>query len=144
MPFPAINYCLVCEGIRQEMAGKLSVLGFFGVTPNVDIWVGRLDLPAPIVLVMGFGPVTDNQAYSHTVSVTNPDGSILLQSPEARINTVPNRAGLIVSGAAVVPRIAGVRTVRVTVNGQLHFQAQFNLRQATPQEIAGLPGAPLQ
>lgn len=142
MPFPTVNFCLVCEGVRPELGGKFSILGFFGLTPNVDIAVGRLDQPLGLSVVLGFGLVTDvNQVYNHSISVTNPDGSVLFQSPIGPINVVRGKAGLLVSGAAAIPRVAGPRTVRLVVNGQTLFEGQFLIRQATPQELAGLPGA---
>jgi hypothetical protein len=57
MPFPAIDYCLVCEGVRQEFGGKLTILGFFGVTPNVDIGVGNLNQPLTLMVVLGLAPL---------------------------------------------------------------------------------------
>lgn len=144
MPFPTINYCIVCEGIRQEMGGKLSILGFFGVTPNVDIGVGRLDQPLVLAVVLGFGAVTDaNQVYNHSVAIFNPDGSVLFQSPTAKINTLLGKPGLIVSGSPAIPRVPGPRTIKVIINGETRFESQFMIRQATPQELAGMLGAAL-
>ena len=37
MAFPKIRHCLVCEGVREEINRKRSVLGFYGVTPDVEI-----------------------------------------------------------------------------------------------------------
>lgn len=145
MPFPRINFCLICDGVRPEMGGKLSILGFYGATPNVEIAVGRLDQPVSIVAVMGFGPITDaTQVYNHSVSILNPDGTFLVQGPTARINVILGKPGLIVSGAPAIPRAAGPRRVRLVLNGQTHFEDQFLIRQASPQELAGFPGAALQ
>jgi len=33
MPFPAITTCLVCDGVRQEILNKYTIVGFYGVTP---------------------------------------------------------------------------------------------------------------
>jgi hypothetical protein len=142
MPFPPINFCIVCEGIRPELGGKLSILGFFGVTPNVDIGVVRLEQPLSVTVVLGFGVVPDANPYNHSIVVRNPDGSVLFQSPTARVNTVLRKPGLLVSTFVAIPRVAGLRTVKVIVDGQESpFEGQFMIRLATPQELAGMPGA---
>jgi hypothetical protein len=142
MPFPKVTYCIICEGVRPELGGKVSILGFFGVAPNVDIGLAKFDQPLSLAVVIGFGPVTDaNQVYNHSVVVLNPDGSILFQTPTAKINTVPGKGGAIVAGAVAIPRTPGLRIVRVLVNGETWSECQFMIRQATPQELAGLPGA---
>lgn len=144
MPFPAINYCLVCEGFRQEMGGKFSVLGFFGVVPNVDIGLGRLDQPLALTLLLGFGAVDDaSQTYNHSVIILNPDGSVLFQTPQAKINTLSGKPGVLIAVGAGIPKMSGLRTIKVVINGETWFEKQFMIRQATPQELAGLPGAPI-
>jgi hypothetical protein len=39
MTHPFITACLVCDDVREEKNRKLSLLGFFGVCPNVTIIV---------------------------------------------------------------------------------------------------------
>jgi hypothetical protein len=143
VPFPAVTFCLMCESIRQEMANKLSILGFFGVLPDVDIGAVRLDQPLVLAVVLGFGSVTDAAVYNYSISVVNPDGSAFFQSPNARVNTVVGRAGILVTGGGAVPRVAGPRTVRLIINGEPHYENRFMIHQATTQELAGLPGAPI-
>jgi hypothetical protein len=145
VPFPNSTYCIVCEGVRPELGGKVSILGFFGVTPNVDIGVGKLEQPLGLAVLVGFGPVTEaNQTYNHAISILNPDGSTLFQTPTSKINTILNRAGTLIAGGAVIPKVAGTRIVRVTVNGAVWSEHHFVIRLATPQELAGMPGAALQ
>ncbi len=143
MPFPRINYCLVCENFRQEILGKLSILGFMGITPNVDVGIGRLDQPFAVVFIIGFGIVEDaNQAYSYTGVILNPDGSTLFQNPQpVPINTMAGRGGIIIFPVMGIPRVVGLRTIRLIINGQMCFESQFMIHQATPVELAGIPGA---
>lgn len=143
MPFPPFTYCIICEAVRPEMGGKITILGFFGLTPNVDIAVGRLDQPLTVSIIIGFGAVEDANQYEHTIQVLNPDGTLFFGIPQARINTIRGRGGALVTGATVIPRVPGPRTVNVTINGEVRLAGQFTIRQATPQELAGLPGAPV-
>ena len=144
MAFPAINYCMVCESVRPEMGGKLSVLGLFGLTPVVDIGVLKLDQPLVLTVLFGFSPVTDAQAYNYSIVISNPDGSVLFQSSPTKVNTLPGKPGVIASTFASVPKTVGLRKIRVVVNGETKFESQFTIRKAEPQELAGMPGATLQ
>jgi hypothetical protein len=45
MPSVRINHCLICNAARQEARNKVSLLGFFGITPNVEVRLESFDLP---------------------------------------------------------------------------------------------------
>ena len=52
-----VNHCIVCEGLRPEVGGKSTIVGFVGVLPNVKIWIGNLDAPIPqLTFVFIFAP----------------------------------------------------------------------------------------
>ena len=42
MAFPKIHSCLICEAVRGEEGGKLTLLGFLGMSPNVSFKVKTL------------------------------------------------------------------------------------------------------
>jgi|SRR5882762_873824 len=44
---PILN-CIVCEGVRQEILNKYTILGFFGIAPNVKISIRDFKLPVTI------------------------------------------------------------------------------------------------
>jgi hypothetical protein len=146
MPFPPINFCLVCESVRQEVGGKLTILGFFGVPPIVDIGVLGLDQPVTITFIFGFGRITDaNPRYTHTVEILNPDGSMLAQTPVAApINAQAGQPGIVGFGSTFVPRTEGLRTIRLRINGDLIYENTLMIHHVRPQELAGMPGVRLQ
>lgn len=83
--------------------------------------------------------------YNHSVVILNPNGSELARSPQpSPINVIAGRPGLIAFGAIAIPVVAGRRIVRLLVNERVHFENSFMIRQAQPQELAGMPGARLQ
>lgn len=47
-----IQTCLVCDMIRPELNGKLIILGFFGICPNVHITLAALDRPTPLTFLL--------------------------------------------------------------------------------------------
>jgi hypothetical protein len=137
MPFPAINYCLVCESARPELGGKVSLLGFAGVTPNVDLGVQKFGLPMLLTLVFGFSPMEDvSQLYNHEIHIINPDGSFLARTPASPVNAERGKPGLLVLSIPVLAMEPGRRTVRVIVNREQRFEDSFMIRLASHQELA--------
>lgn len=43
--YPVITNCLVCDDLRPEMSNKLTILGFYGIVPNVVIRILDFKLP---------------------------------------------------------------------------------------------------
>src|SRR5207245_1592626 len=44
--------CLVCDLVREELGGKLIILGYLGVCPNVVVGVPRLDQPIVLTFLI--------------------------------------------------------------------------------------------
>lgn len=121
------------------MGGKVSILGFFGITPNVDVAVGSLDSMLQLTFMIGFGAVTDAEQYLYSVVILNPDGSELIKTPRARVNTLTGKPGLLVATFPFAPKKVGVRSIKVIINDESRFESQFMIRQASTQELAALP-----
>jgi hypothetical protein len=93
---PQLDTCVVCEIVRPELGGKLTMLGFMGVCPNVDVGSPKLDQPLVLSFVMSGGPgegtfmatfdVID-VASDRVVAATGPLPCIAL--PDARNNFAP-------------------------------------------------------
>lgn len=55
MQFPKITHCLVCQDFRLERGGLSSLLGFYGITPEINILVREFDLPIDRLVFVLFG-----------------------------------------------------------------------------------------
>jgi hypothetical protein len=143
MPFPNFDYCLICEALRQEMGGKLSILGFFGVAPNVEILVANVTQPMTVSFLAGFPPVPEvGREYGHVVTVAKPDGVVIFQTPLNRLQVSPRGRGMLGIGFMIQPPyVAGRHSIRIIVNNELKLDTSFQIRQATPAELVavGLP-----
>lgn len=144
MPFPNFDFCLICDGARPEIGGKLTILGFFGVAPNVEIVVGNPAAPVNVGLVAGFPSVSDTQTvYQHSFVILKPDHTQLLQTPPTGLNVSPAGRGLVVFGFIIPPPIIfGTYSIRILVNGEPKLSTTIRVRQATPVEQANLGIAP--
>lgn len=137
---------MVCEGVRQEMGNKLTILGFYGMAPNVDVFIYNPTIHSTLALVAGFPPVADlGPAYDHSFVVNKPDDTVLLRTPPSRLNIAPGTRGLVVCGLMIPPPYTfGQYTVRILVNGESKLNTSFHLRQIGQAEFnqAILPPGP--
>ncbi len=143
MPFPNFNYCLVCEGLRPELGGKLTLLGFYGLAPNVEIVIINHNLPVNLTFLAGFPAVQEIRPYVGSLVVTKPNGNIAFQAPPIPLNIVEGRGG--VFGAACIiapPHVVGRHSVQILVNNEEKLRTDFNLRFPQPGELSAM-GVPV-
>ncbi len=135
MPFPQFSYCIVCEGVRPEVGGKLTILGFYGLTPNVEIAVANPNLPLNIVLVAAFPPVPDAGAYDHSFVIHKPDDSVIVRTAASRhLMSSPELAGWRFWGLLFPhrTRLALMRSAFLLTTN-LNFRPRFGFAQRTQQ-----------
>jgi len=144
MPFPQFNSCVICESIRPELGGKLTLLGFYGFSPTVEIVAGNIGQPLSVAVLAGFPPVpaADAQAlHRHYFIVTDPNGKVLFQTPANPLNVQAGKAGIVAAAFIIPPTVPGKHTVKVLVDDELKFEGAFSIRAATAAELQkmGLP-----
>jgi hypothetical protein len=144
MPFPHSDYCIICDVIRPEVGAKLTIMGFYGLTPNVEVVISDPTQPLNLTMVAGFPPLPRPEGtYSYTISVTRPNGIAVLQTPATPLNVVAmGRVILAVGFAIEPPHVWGRYTIRINVNNALKLDTVFNLRSATANEIAAFGTTP--
>ena len=144
MPFPDFDFCLICDGVRPEVGGKLTILGFFGLAPNVEIVVSNPAAPVTVGMVAGFPPVAGVETvYQHSIVIGRPDRTPLQQTPPSTLNTSPTGRGVVVFGFIIPPPIIfGTYSIRILVNGEPKLDKSIRVRQATAAELAHLGIAP--
>lgn len=140
MPFPKVNYCLICEDIRQEVHRKCTLLGFYGVAPTVEILVGDFNLPiAQLCFVLLTEPGETGGRLSFTVE--SPTGEIVITSGEGGMELVPQAAGKRLQLALSLVNISfkqpGRFTLNVAIDGKNHYSTYFEVRKGTPEEFSG-------
>ncbi len=142
MPFPAFDFCFICDGVRPELGGKLTILGFYGVAPQVEVVVGNAALPVTLAVVAGFPPISDvRTAYEYSIVITKPDHVVIQQTPPTKLNISHAGRGLVILGFAIVPPIFfGTYSIRILVNGEVKLDTSFRLRLITPTEVASMGG----
>lgn len=139
MPFPRIQTCIVCEGVRAEPFGKLLIFGYYGVAPEVQI--ALLDYSVPVNLCFLFPGGAGSGNFRVAVRLTAPDGTNR-ESIDGQGSTSfgPVRSNIVVYFQNTLPG-PGRYTLTLLVDGRDNYQTAVELRQGTLDEMthAGAP-----
>lgn len=129
MPFPKFKHCLICDNAREEVRGKVTLIGFLGVSPDVEILVpdppngGALQLS--FVFVGGAGGGTFPITYElFDVKQGVPLGKIDPGKPTDVVQGI--RTTMILGLTGVYPHF-GRYELRMFVAGKLEFAASFEI-----------------
>src|SRR5947208_16942469 len=93
MPFPAIRYCLVCEATRAEPFGKMSLLGFYGLAPDVQIAVKDFAQPLQLAFVFVGNAVGAGGQYSVQFRLTEAAGAPVVAPPASPTDLAAGSGG---------------------------------------------------
>lgn len=138
MPFPKIRHCLVCEDLRVEKGNKATILGFYGVAPDVAIKVLDLKLPLQSIMFMFIGGEGEGQ-FKITLQILNNVGVEVKQLPEIDFNIEPPsaRTSTIAFGLRNFTFFGapGTYTVRLSVDGKVQYETTLEIQQAKPEDL---------
>jgi hypothetical protein len=146
MPFPNFDFCLLCEGIRPELGGKLNILGFYGVTPDVEVAIANPALSVTLSFLAGFPLVPDaaQVRYMGSIVITRPDQVEVLRTPPSPLIVEQGKRGFVGFSFFIPPPYPfGTYSIRILVNNEVKLDQSFRLRQLGQVEIVGLTGLPV-
>lgn len=140
MPFPDFDFCIICDGIRPEIGGKFTLLGFFGLAPHVEVATTNPAQPIPLAFIAGFPPVADAQAvYEYSIAIIRPNQTVAQQTPQQRLKVSAAGRGLVAFTFVLPPpQASGLYSIRITVNHETKLDTGFRLRSANQTELANL------
>src|SRR5437764_15481376 len=83
MPFPPIRWCLVCEDIRIESRRLVSLLGFYGIAPDVEILVADFNRPMErLAFYFSAQGQSDGRHHRISLEVLGPNGAVVIPRAE--------------------------------------------------------------
>jgi hypothetical protein len=133
MPFPTVMHCLVCEELRREFAGKSTILGFYGIAPEVTIVVGKLGQPIQrLMFVLLAAPATEAGTYSAKPQLFGPDGApVGGQVPAMAVGLEAGEGRHLLAFGFIGPVFtqAGLHRFVLSVEGNEHFRAEFAVEE---------------
>lgn len=136
MLLPRLDNCIICEIVRGELNGKLTILGFFGVCPNVDVQLSRMDQPAVLTFLVT-GPPGDGDFAITFAVIDEADGRVVAETAELPFVARPNAVTNLAPTLMLTFGRPGMYALRCVVNGAPHYRASFKVSQsAIPSGVA--------
>jgi hypothetical protein len=135
MPFPEIKFCIVCETIRQEVGNKLTILGFYGLLPDVHVHQSPWGVPVVLTFLLGVGRNEEGGKYTLAAKVLAPDRSILVETPPGEILVPRNKGeqGYFALGFSTITfQQPGQYTFVVDINGDRTYESSFSVTPRPP------------
>jgi hypothetical protein len=124
--FPDIDHCLVCDLVRPEPDGKISILGFLGACPDVVIRVR--DMAAPVQLTFVLLAKAASGTFRASAEIIDVDSRRVIQKA-ADLNITLNmadRTALVVALPAIYPK-PGSYGLKLTIDGQEKKTQRFGI-----------------
>ena len=142
MPFPPIRWCLVCEDIRIESRRLVSLLGFYGIAPDVEILVADFNRPIDrLAFYFSAHGVSDGEHHRISFELRDPEGAAVVgpldTTPRGDPPPAPTtmRVAFIFTATAVALRRGGVYQIVIRVDGGEHFVSNLTIRQGQPEQF---------
>ena len=130
MQLPKVKACILCEDVRPELGNKLSILGFYGLLPDVQIVTSDISKPLTrlsLLVVMG---EAEGQFSLH-VDLLRPDGKIDSQLAQVDAQFKKGeRANMAVGLNNFTPQVAGKFTIVVAANKKKIYEESFSIAAA--------------
>ena len=134
MPFPKLRHCLICDNAREEARGKVALLGFLGVAPDVDVLLVDAPPGQAMAVHLSFvfvgGPGEGSHHVTYELFDVDERKSLGVIDPgnPTEINPVPGATitNFIINVLMPVTHF-GRYELRVLVGGKLNFSGAFKL-----------------
>lgn len=137
MPFPQIHSCLMCEDAREERYRKATILGLYGIAPNVEIIIKDMTKPiAPLTFVLLGGP--GGGSFRARVEIRLEGGEHSVQTPPTELPLPESGArntNLIFRFENILFPSEGTYRFILEVDGEPQYQTTFRVRPGRPEEF---------
>src|SRR5687768_2887170 len=103
MAFPEVLHCIVCEDVRHEAHRKLTILGMFGILPDVEIRIADITKPIARLSFLVMCGTSEAGLARVTVAIQHEDGTRLLAFENVEVEFTKTSKTNLVLGAINVP-----------------------------------------
>jgi len=137
LSFPEVVHCLICEDIRPEPHKKLSVLGFYGVSPDVTIRVQHFNKPIDRLAFLFIVGPCEAIKVTLVAELRRSGGSPikLVDGVSMNIPKNPTRAHLTFAFTNVTFESPDDYAFVLNIDGKDFYSAAFRVEQGGPSEF---------
>jgi hypothetical protein len=135
MHTPKVSQCLICEDVRNERFGKLSIIGFYGFLPRTKILIkdihGAIDR---LLFVIFLEEVRGD--FNITIEIISPDKKepIRLKGELTQLSDISRGRTIALGISRYVPNVEGDFKVNIFANKKLIFKSYMSI-QIGPSEV---------
>lgn len=144
MAFPSIRSCIICEDLRIEMFRKYSLMGVFGVCPEVKILIRDLTAPLPRLCFV-LGTAEGGGFYKMAWRLLDPKGGLVLSGEESEL-AIPDTASRHLINVSIAPihfSITGIYSFILQIDGKDAYQGNFEIAQGVPADFSEITPRPV-
>jgi hypothetical protein len=131
---PALRYCLIAEQLRPEANRKMTILGFFGISPDVEIKVPHFPAALTLAALFLFEEAASDGTTKIEVSVSSSSGFLfpITQGPDL-VQMEKGRGASIAMGFQSLPiREPGRISINVYVDRVKQCEASLKISLLEP------------
>jgi hypothetical protein len=133
MPSVKIRHCLICDAAREEARNKVTLLGFFGIAPDVEIRVDRLDAPINELAFIFLGSISGSAgSVELTFEVFDVSDSLIFSHSQRAELQPKERANIIFDIHLLKFRHPGRHKVRLRSDGDPVHTGEFLIARNEP------------
>lgn len=131
---------MICEDVRLERGNKTTILGFYGITPDVEIGVADLTKQIDRLMFLLIGESAQGPAaHAAYFQILDDRQSVVIESPKMALELPNNVEGRSIF-AFGVPRAVfgkeGTFTFKLVIDGLAHYRTTFRVIKATAAQLA--------
>jgi hypothetical protein len=136
MPSLKVSHCLICDTIRPELHNKITILGFLGITPDIEIQLQDLNLPVDELSFVFMGSVNGSAGQTDLVFELFDANDARIFSTSQQHEMKPAARSNIIFDIRFLkfPR-AGRYKVRLRVDSKPVYDTEFAISQAPESPV---------
>jgi hypothetical protein len=130
--------CLICDDAQIEPNGKLTIAGFFGLSPDVEVVVQSLHNSVNLTLILfGRGEVQSSRRL--TIEITQPTGRPVCDTLSMDLTPPGKRANAIAKFQSITLPEEGEYAITVGLDGTVDYRTTFRVSLASSENLEKNP-----
>ena len=128
---PDFSHCLITDLIREELYGKLTLLGFLGVCPHVDVGLRNVEQPTALTFLI-VGEPFEGSFMSWFEVFDEAEQRVIASTAPVPVAGNPRIGTTVAATLVLVFGHSGPFTVRLFADGMMKFRAPFRVSHGSP------------
>lgn len=129
---PTVRYCILAENVRPETGNKLTILGYYGVLPYVDIQTEPGPEEARTILTFVIGFAENQLKFQMLAKLIAPSGKVVTEGPSTPVEFLPeHKQNALILGFYFLPvQESGKYSLVLEADGKRFYEGSFGMTVA--------------